>query len=154
MTSALPLEMLIQRSMRVEDVLEVMDIEARSYDFPWSEKIFLDCMKAGYLCNVAHVGGVLAAYGIMSFGAGEAHILNVCVDASYRREGFGKLLITKLLEIVKTHNVSSVYLEVRPSNLAAIDLYSQIGFSKVGERLKYYPALNGREDAHVLNLTM
>ena len=154
MNNPLPLELFVQPSKSIEDVLEVFDIEVGSYDFPWSEKIFVDCIKAGYLCNVAHVGGVLAGYGIMSFGAGEAHILNVCVDASYRRQGFGKLLITKLLEIGKTHNIYSVYLEVRPSNLAAIDLYSQIGFSKVGERLKYYPALNGREDAHVLNLTM
>lgn len=154
MNNPLPLEMLIQRSMRVEDVLEVIDIEASSYDFPWSEKIFLDCIEAGYLCNVAHVGEILAAYGIMSFGAGEAHLLNLCVDAGYRRQGFGNLLIINLLERVKIHNVSSVYLEVRPSNLAAIDLYSQMGFSKVGERLKYYPALNGREDAYVLNLTI
>ena len=55
---------------------------------------------------------------------------------------------------VKTHDVSNVYLEVRPSNLAAIDLYYQAGFSKVGEWPNYYPAVDGREDAHVLNLSI
>ena len=154
MSHPLPIEMLVLRPMRVEDVPEVVDIEVRSYDFPWSEKILFDCIKAGYLCNVAYFGDILSAYGIMSFGAGEAHILNLCVDASCRRQGLGKLLIINFLETVKTHDVSNVYLEVRPSNLAAIDLYYQAGFSKVGERPNYYPAVDGREDAHVLNLSI
>ena len=65
MSSPLPIEMLVLRPMRIEDVPEVIDIEARSYDFPWSEKILFDCIKAGYLCNVAYFGDILGAYGII-----------------------------------------------------------------------------------------
>jgi [ribosomal protein S18]-alanine N-acetyltransferase len=154
MSITLPLEILVSRPMLIEDVPEVFDIEVRSYEFPWSEKILLDCIEAGYLCNVAYLGDFLAAYGIMSFGAGEAHILNLCVDTRHRRQGIGKQLITTFLEKTRAQNVSNVYLEVRPSNIAAIELYYKVGFSKIGERPNYYPALCGREDAYVLNLSI
>ena len=38
------------RPMRALDVAEVVAIEHASYQFPWSEGIFRDCLRVGYTC--------------------------------------------------------------------------------------------------------
>src|SRR5580700_2816951 len=90
-------DMLI-RPMRALDVAEVVAIEHASYQFPWSEGIFRDCLRVGYVCRVATAGQVLMGYAVMSTGAGEAHILNVCVGESFRCRGLGRRLVLALIE--------------------------------------------------------
>src|SRR5215470_11343219 len=86
------------RPMRAGDVPEVVAIERASYQFPWSEGIFRDCLRVGYLCRVVTVSREVMAYGVMSFGAGEAHILNLCVGETYRCQGIGRQLLNSLIE--------------------------------------------------------
>ena len=75
------------RPMRGLDVADVVTIERSSYQFPWSEGIFRDCLRVGYVCRVVTVSREVTAYGVMSFGAGEAHILNLCVGEAWRGRG-------------------------------------------------------------------
>ncbi len=138
------------RPMRVTDIAEVVSIERASYQFPWSEGIFRDCLRVGYVCRVAAASRQVMAYAVMSFGAGEAHILNVCVDAAHRCRGLGRLLLDSLVERAAAAGMNEAFLEVRPSNTAAIRLYLALGFEQVGMRRGYYQAQNGREDAAVL----
>ena len=140
------------RAMREGDVAEVVAIERSSYQFPWSEGIFRDCLRVGYTCRVATVGKLIAGYGVMSLGAGEAHILNLCVGEAFRCRGLGKRLLTLLLERAAAAAMKEAFLEVRPSNTAAIRLYLAHGFEQVGTRRGYYQAVGGREDAAVLRL--
>jgi ribosomal-protein-alanine N-acetyltransferase len=142
-------EMLI-RPMRPTDVVEVVAIERAAYQFPWSEGIFRDCLRVGYLCRVFTVARQVTAYGVMSFGADEAHILNLCVADDYRGRGAGKLMLGSLIERATAAGMGEAFLEVRPSNTAAIRLYLAAGFEQVGMRRGYYQAMNGREDAAVL----
>src|SRR2546430_17651091 len=86
------------RPMRATDVAEVVDIERAAYQFPWSEGIFRDCLRVGYVCRVVDVGGDMAGYGIMSVGAGEAHILNVCIRNEDRGRGFARRILMYLLD--------------------------------------------------------
>jgi ribosomal-protein-alanine N-acetyltransferase len=88
----------------------------------------------------------------MSVGAGEAHILNLCVGETFRCRGLGKRLLTLLIERAAAAGMSEAFLEVRPSNTAAIRLYLAHGFEQVGMRRGYYQAVGGREDAAVLRL--
>ncbi len=142
------------RPMRVGDVAEVVSIERASYQFPWSEGIFRDCLRVGYVCRVMAVNRHVMAYGVMSIGAGEAHILNLCVGEAYRCRGVGKRLLGSLIERATTAGMAEAFLEVRPSNTAAIRLYLSMGFEQVGSRRGYYQALSGREDAAVLKLAL
>jgi len=144
-----PPEVLI-RDMEPDDVVMVVDVESQSYDFPWSEGIFRDCLRAGYYCCVAELDHIVIGYGIMSMGAGEAHVLNLCVAEQYRCRGIGSLLLEHLLEFAKALSIADVFLEVRPSNPVAIRLYQSRGFSQIGVRRGYYQAKGGREDAVVL----
>ena len=138
------------RTMHELDVPVVVSIERGAYQFPWSEGIFRDCLRVGYLCRLVEVGTVIAGYGIMSMGAGEAHILNVCVRDDFRGRGIARQLMLYLIDRAQTAGMYEAFLEVRPSNTIAARLYHALGFQQVGVRRGYYQATNGREDAAVL----
>ncbi|KPN19599.1 ribosomal-protein-alanine acetyltransferase [Xanthomonas sp. Mitacek01] len=138
------------RPMRATDVDAVMDVELRAYPFPWTRGIFDDCLRAGYPAWLLLVDGRLAGYGVLSIAAGEAHVLNVCVDPALQGGGLGRRLFRALIDIARQHGAERVFLEVRPSNPHAIALYHDEGFNEIGRRPRYYPAHNGREDAIVM----
>jgi [ribosomal protein S18]-alanine N-acetyltransferase len=142
------------RPMTDADVAEVFAVERSSYQFPWSEGIFRDCLRVGYVCRVLTLGSEVIGYGVMSVGAGEAHILNLCVSDTYRCRGLGRRMLGYLLERGAAAGMSEAFLEVRPSNTPAIRLYQAVGFEQVGMRRGYYQAVGGREDAAVLRLTL
>ena len=140
------------RTMVHEDLSQVSDIERRSYDFPWSHGVFRDCLLAGYTCIVLERPDTIAGYGILSVAAGEAHVLNLCVDPEYRRLGYGDRLLDEMLRRAKAASVKEIFLEVRPSNVNALSLYRKKGFRQIAHRRAYYQARYGREDAAVLSL--
>ena len=142
------------RPMVDPDIAAVVTMERASYQFPWSEGIFRDCLRVGYICRVVTLGKQVIGYGVMSVGAGEAHILNVCIGEAFRCRGIGKRMLGLLIERGTAAGMSEAFLEVRPSNTAAIRLYLSLGFEQVGVRRGYYQALGGREDAAVLKLTL
>jgi [ribosomal protein S18]-alanine N-acetyltransferase len=138
------------------DLAAVIEIESAAYMFPWSIGIFRDCLRVGYTCRVLESGEGegIGGYGIMSMGAGEAHILNVCVRADLRGAGTGRRLMTWLLDEARNAGHGWAFLEVRPSNRPAILLYESLAFAPVGLRHGYYQAVGGREDAIVYRLDL
>jgi len=140
--------------MHQEDVETVCTLEDRSYEFPWTAGIFTDCIKAGYPCWVLCEGETIIGYAILSMGAGEAHILNLCIDPDCRGRGLGRHLLGRLLNIARWNGAERVFLEVRPSNPLARQLYESVGFVEVGRRPRYYPAKTGREEAIVMALEL
>ncbi len=140
------------RLMQPSDLKSVAAVERAAYAFPWSLGIFRDCLLAGYYCLVLDVAKNLTGYGIMSIAAAEAHLLNLCVHPNAQRMGYGRRLLNALLLKAEDADVEKIFLEVRPSNLAALRLYRSVGFEQVGIRPAYYQAERGREDAVVLSL--
>lgn len=140
--------------MSMPDVALVAAVERASYQFPWSEGVFRDCVRVGYLCRVVESRGEVAGYGIMSFGAGEAHVLNICIRSDLRGLGVGRKLMDYLLDRAREEYMQEVFLEVRPSNTTAIHMYETLGFERIGLRKSYYQASNGREDALVYKLEL
>jgi len=140
----------IVREMNHDDLAMVSDIERRSYEFPWSHGVFRDCLLAGYKCLALVREERVAGYAILSVAAGEAHILNLCIDPEFRALGYGERMLDELLYRARTAFVREIFLEVRPSNTAAIALYRKRGFHQVAARPAYYQANEGREDAAVL----
>ncbi|TAM58372.1 MAG: ribosomal-protein-alanine N-acetyltransferase [Rhodanobacter sp.] len=140
------------RAMRMADLATISAMENASYEFPWSPGIFTDCLKAGHPCWVLCVDGRVAGYGILSMGAGEAHVLNICIGPAYRGKGLGRHLLRRLLDIARWNGAERVFLEVRTSNPLAKALYESVGFKEIGRRPRYYPARDGREDAIVMAL--
>ena len=152
--SAVIKEELQIRPMSEEDIGVIINIEKRAYNFPWSETIFQDCLHVGYCCWVLERDGKIVAYGVMSVAVGESHILNLCVDPDYQAIGLGRMLLTHLLDLALERDVNMSFLEVRPTNFAAIKLYLDMGFDEIGSRRNYYPAKMGREDALIFARTI
>ena len=138
------------RAMAEADIPAVLRIEQAAYGYPWNAAIFRDCLRMAYFCQVHLLDADVAGYVIMSFGAGEAHILNLCVHPDHHRRGVGQRLLRRALRRAERLGAASMFLEVRPSNQAALGLYRREGFRPVGRRRDYYPSETGREDALVL----
>lgn len=142
------------RPLRLDDVAEVVALEARAYEFPWSDGIFRDCLRAGYNCWVLVHDNTIIGYGVLSVAAGEAHVLNVCISPDAQGAGHGRRLMRRLMDLARWHNSARIFLEVRPSNPRAIQLYHSLGFNEIGRRPNYYPTARGREDALVMALEL
>jgi len=138
------------REMNHDDLAMVSDIERRSYEFPWSHGVFRDCLLAGYQCLALIREDRVAGYTILSIAAGEAHILNLCIDPEFRAHGYGARLLDELLYRARAASVREIFLEVRPSNETALALYRKKGFHQIAARPSYYQAIEGREDAAVM----
>jgi [ribosomal protein S18]-alanine N-acetyltransferase len=142
------------RRMRQADLPSVLEIENANYQFPWSEGVFKDCFQANYSCWVCEEDNKILGFSIVSIAVGEAHILNINVDPTEQNQGIGRKMLKNLIQVAREHKVETVFLEVRPTNLGAISLYSSIGFNEIGIRKDYYPAENGREDALMMALEL
>lgn len=147
--SAVELDYRIVR-MTEGDVPTVLRNERRAYTHPWTEGIFLDCVRSGYECWLFVLEGRNLGHGILSVAAGESHLLNVCINPSVQGRGYGRVLVDFMLERARVAGADRVFLEVRQSNAIAYQLYETLGFNEVGVRHDYYPAFVGREDALVL----
>ena len=142
------------RKMGVGDLDVVASIEQAVHANPWTRGNFADSLGAGYHCWVAEREGQLVGYGIVTVGAGEAHLLNLSVAPEWQRRGVGAELTAFLSRIARDYGAEKIFLEVRPSNFTARRLYVRAGFAEIGLRQGYYPAAGGREDALVMELRL
>ena len=141
-------------AMREQDLAEVMAIEDAIYTHPWTRGNFGDSLRAGYDCRTWRLEGALIGYFILMVAAGEAHLLNLSIAARHQRSGHGSTLLREALELARRRGARSLFLEVRPSNVAAQALYARFGLLRVGVRRGYYPAHFGREDALVYTVAL
>ena len=142
------------RAMREGDLDAVVTIERRAYPFPWNRGIFRDCVLAGHQALLALEGETPVGYGVMSIAADEAHLLNLCTAPERQSRGLGRHLLRALLRTARDRGAQRIFLEVRPSNPQAIALYHSEGFNEIGRRPRYYPAVQGREDAIVMAMEL
>jgi len=138
------------RRMSEPDLDAVMAIESAVYTHPWTRGNFVDSLAAGYPCWVMQCAGAIGGYCVIAIAAQEAHLLNLSIAGGWQRQGLGSMLLQFAIDRAREAGGRRVFLEVRVSNLAARALYARAGFREIGVRRHYYPALDGREDALVL----
>lgn len=142
------------RDMVLADLDNVLAIEQRVHAHPWTRGNFMDALKSDYVCRVYEAQGKMMGYAVLMPAVDEVHLLNISIDTKYQRQGLGAALLDEMLNIARGLNMQRVILEVRPSNTAALGLYRQAGFSELAVRRGYYPAVNGREDAMVMEYSL
>ena len=146
---------LLIRRAGLTDVKAIFAIEQESFPTPWSRWTFL--------AELTHaIGHFLVAgpappspwqlwgYIVSWVVAEEMHLLNLAVHPAQRRRGIARALLTKALYQARTQGARVVWLEVRPSNVAALALYQSFGFKEMGRRPGYYE--DTQEDAILLAL--
>ena len=138
------------REMTNDDLGMVIDVEIAAYEHPWTVGIFRDCIRVGYSCWVYEDNDTVLGYGIVMLSGAEAHVLNLCVHPDCQRRGIGRLVLDHLTQISRESGADTILLEVRQSNIIAIQLYLSADFHELGVRSGYYPDHDGREDAIIL----
>ena len=81
------------RTMRHSDLDLVVKNEAAAYAHPWTKRIFIDCLRAGYQAWVLANKQEIAAHGVMSVAVEECHLLTLCVHPAFQRMGYGRKLL-------------------------------------------------------------
>ena len=142
--------------MHLAHVPAVLAIEQAVYPFAWTHGNFVDSLVAGHVAHVLRAAnGALAAYSVAMKGVQEMHLLNLTVSPSWERRGHARALLDALVAQCRRERNEALWLEVRPSNQRAREVYARYGFTDVGLRRAYYPAAGSqREDACVMRLSI
>lgn len=128
-------------------------IEALCFSQPWSEAAVLGELDNPLACFlVVEQEGKVVAYGGMHCVAPEAYVANIAVHPDYRGRGLGKAVTCALIKTAAKREMSSISLEVRQSNAAAIGLYKSLGFVAVGKRPGFYEY--PKEDALIMTCSL
>ena len=138
------------REMTSDDLGSVIDVEVAAYEHPWTLGIFRDCLRVGYSCWVYEDCGTVVAHGVVMLSGVESHVLNLCVHPDYQRRGIGRVMLNHLTQTSRESGADTILLEVRQSNIIAMQLYMSADFHELGVRSGYYPDHDGREDAIIL----
>tara|TARA_Y100001970_G_C14127629_1_gene799883 strand:- start:276 stop:770 length:495 start_codon:yes stop_codon:yes gene_type:complete len=139
---------------REKDIDTVLDIERESNPFPWTIKNFQDCIEKGYYSLVLKEDKKVIGFAILSVSTEESHLLNIGLTSSKRGRGLGRELLEKMIMAADVMGSKKIFLEVRISNVIAIDLYKASGFKEIGLRKKYYRLKEGREDAILMSKSL
>lgn len=137
------------RAPRPEDFDAIVAIEQSSFSDAWEPENFRRLVEPpAEHCRVAEREGTVVGYWIGSRIDDEAELANLAVDLNVRRAGVGARLLEDFLEHVGALEGTTVFLEVRLSNIAAIALYRRYGFTELARRKAYYQ--KPEEDALVM----
>ena len=147
------------RPMQMDDLDAIIQIEATIYTHPWTRGNFSDSLNSGYSAWILESEGKMIGYALMMMVMDEAHLLNLSITKPQQKQGLGRYLLEHMLKIAKNYQAANMFLEVRPSNISAIALYENMGFSEMAVRRGYYPAdpkisKTGREDAILMGLAL
>ena len=140
------------RKMEKTDIDEIYEIEKSAYgEHHWSKESFLNEIDndiTNYIVAInpetKKIMGYLGSWLIID----ECHITNVAVDPDFRRLRIARQLLKNLIDTCYEKMIKYITLEVRVSNIAAINLYEKFGFKSIGVRKKYYQDNN--EDALIM----
>lgn len=128
-------------------------LETRANPFPWSRRNFHDSIISSHVCVGVQVDGEWVGQAVFSIASGDAELLIISVAPDWQGRGVARGLLEIMAEILEDF-AAELFLEVRASNARAIRMYDRIGFNCLGVRPGYYPAKDGREDAHIYGLSL
>ena len=140
--------------MAAEHLNDVAALELACFSRPWSRKMLAEELEnqcAAFLVAEDAVTGEAVGYAGLRVAADEGYITNVAVFPQYRRRGAAGKLLDVFLRFARANHLAFLTLEVRPSNAAAIALYTRFGFREAGRRRNYYDL--PKEDALILTRT-
>ena len=143
------------RTMTPENLDAVMAIEQVAYSHPWSRGNFRDSLNPLFDAHCLWLGDELLGYFLAMHGFEEMHLLNITVAPARQGQGWAHMMLDALSLISRNVGAQTLWLEVRQSNVRALQVYERYGFVRVGLRKDYYPAdRQQREHAVVMSLKL
>ena len=138
--------------MGVDHLEEAYKIECEVNPSPWKYETFLSSFEVGHKGLICKHNSKIIGFIIFSPINPEAHILSISVIKKIQSKGVGTLLLRSMLDQCKAMNYKKIFLEVRTSNLQAINFYQKFGFIKDAIRDNYYT--DNSEDALLMSLSI
>lgn len=143
------------RSLSVSDLERLLVIEQAAQQTPWSEDTFRQCFLSDSRKGWGILyGQVLVGFIWVSMVPPEAEILNIAIEPSFQGKGLGKQLIRNTLLEMNHLGILKVFLEVRETNVTALELYRSLGFKKTGVRKHYYLDLKTKKQEDAVLMVM
>ena len=136
------------------DLKNILLIESQNKVALWSLKNFQESLTAKDYFKVMRFNDETVAFIIAKVMNHECEILNLGVEISMRKKKLASKLLNNLLDFSKVLNIKQIFLEVRVSNTAAVNLYDKFKFNEIGYRPNYYITENGREDALIMGVDL
>jgi ribosomal-protein-alanine N-acetyltransferase len=136
---------------QADELDPILAIEQCSFRWPWGRLSFEGELSCQNSCNyivkscAGGAGEQVVAYAFFRLAADELHLLKIAVTPAWRGQGIATRLLERCFAISAKQGATSVHLEVRPTNTAAIELYLKLGFEVIGRRHRYYA--DTKEDA-------
>jgi ribosomal-protein-alanine N-acetyltransferase len=130
--------------LRSSDGAACASLHATSFAHSWSTAEF-EALLLDPACLAEGIDGKsgLAGFMLSRRALDEAEILTVVVDPRARRQGCGERLLASHLARLPRDGVTTLFLEVSESNVAALALYRRLGFVQIGKRSNYYAQPDG-----------
>jgi ribosomal-protein-alanine N-acetyltransferase len=130
------------RPLRWWDLATVVPLERELFGATaWSAEAFwseLAQPSRWYVAAVTGDGEQLLGYAGLLVGGAEADVQTIGVAPAARGRGLGRRLLTALVDEAAARGATSLLLEVRADNPAAIALYRSAGFEQLAVRRRYY----------------
>lgn len=137
------------RWMIRRDMPEVLTIEGRSFEFPWSEEDFVRCLRQrNCIGMVAEHHERVVGFMIYELHRNRLHILNFAVHPDFRRRHVGEQMVRKLVSKLSPQRRNKIMLEVRETNLPAQLFFRDMGFKAVSLLKDFYE--DTTEDAYLM----
>lgn len=136
------------------DMPEVLEIESRSFEFPWTEGEFLRCLRQRNCIGTVYESANHLIHGFMLY---ELHqdrlrILNLAVAPEVRRTGVGRAMILRLIDRLSQQKRHTIEAEVRETNVAAQTFLAAAGFRAVKVLRRHYDDTD--EDAYLFRYSL
>jgi ribosomal-protein-alanine N-acetyltransferase len=140
------------RKMILADLDQVIAIDQVSFSLPWPQRSFQYELTDNFTSRswVAEVDGRIAAMMVGWLIVDELHVATIATHPDYRGHGIGKQILVHSLLAAREEGAIRAFLEVRESNVIALNMYRSLGFFEDGRRKEYYKDNN--EDAILMSL--
>lgn len=140
----------ILKNSTQDEINQIIELIRFNSNLNWSDEQIVECFNNSQNIIIA---GILDKdiVGIMflSYIFDSADILYLCVAKKFRQQNIASRLISESLKIISEYKVENLLLEVSINNMAAISLYTKMGFKKISVRKNYYVHNNEYIDALV-----
>lgn len=137
--------------MTRKDFLEVLSIEARSFEYPWLYDDFVNHLRQRNCISLVaetEENKAIVGFVIYEFHETTIHLLNFAVHPDYRRHKIGTQMIKKLINKLSPQILQRINVEIRETNLSAQLFFRKCGFKATNIFHKYYD--NTPEDAYLM----
>lgn len=137
-----------------KDLPKVLYISAGSFEFPWLDNDFMNCLQQRNCISVvaeikdAKKYSVMVGFMIYEFNKFGIHVLSFAVHPDWRRQGIGTQMINKLIAKLSPQKFKRIILKVAETNLPAQLFLRKCGFRAINVLHKYYYYTS--EDAYIM----